>query len=391
MPRLIPRLLAGSLALLALSATRPALAIEPTTVSVEAAVPITDENRGRMRDLVFRAALNEAVFEVVRLFASPERLEFEEERVRQELEPRAAAYVLTYTVDSGPSRRKSREDPELEEIVLALTATVDAAQVRGHIRQLGLLRSSRDRPSVALLVVPTSGSFTGAQELLGSFERSMSDRLRDEEFIVVEPALRSGAPGAPRSALDLARAVGADLAVEIRVAWNERAMSESLVGGVAEARARAVRAHDGRELASASFDAPAYHPTREEAYVRALDALEEQLSRNLLMQLNRNWAALSPDDAPVFLKLSNVSSLRQVEAVRKLLSDVLGAREAQIRTLGPRSAELVFEGPLSAGALQERLAAVPFEDFRLEPVQVRRDRVELRVARREPAAAAPRP
>jgi hypothetical protein len=69
--------------------------------------------------------------------------------------------------------------------------------------------------------------------------------------------------------------------------------------------------------------------------------------------------------------------------VRKLLSDVLGARKAQIRFLGPRSAELLFEGPLSAGALQERLAAVPFEGFRLEPVQVRRDRVELRVARRE--------
>ncbi len=64
----------------------------------------------------------------------------------------------------------------------------------------------------------------------------------------------------------------------------------------------------------------------------------------------------------------------------KLLSDVLGAREAHVVALGPRSAELVVEGPLSAGALQDRLAAVPFEGFRLEPVRVRRDRVELRVA-----------
>jgi hypothetical protein len=47
---------------------------------------------------------------------------------------------------------------------------------------------------------------------------------------------------------------------------------------------------------------------------------------------------------------------------------------------------LLFEGPLSAGALQDRLAAVAFEGFRLEPVRVRRDRVELRVARREPAS-----
>ncbi len=377
----MPRLSPVVLGLLLLAQT--AGAIEPTTVSVEAAVPITAETRGRTRELVFRAALSEAVFEVVRLFASPERLEFEEARVREVLEPRAAAYVLTYTVDSGPSRRRSATDPELEELVLAITATVDAALVRGQIRDLGLLRSSRDRPSVALLVLPGSDSFAGARELLVSFERSMSDRLRDEDFIVLEPALRSGSSGASRGALELARAVGADLAVEIRVAWSERSMSEGLVGGVAEARARAFRAHDGRELASARFNAPAYHPTREEAFVRALDALEEQLSRNLLLQLNRNWAALAPDDAPVYLKLSHVASLREVEAVRKLLSDVLGAREAQIRFLGPRSAELLFEGPLSAGAHQERLAAVPFEGFRLEPVQVRRDRVELRVARRE--------
>ncbi len=61
MPRLSPVLL--GLLLLAQTAG----AIEPTTVSVEAAVPITEETRGRTRELVFRAALNEAVFEVVRL------------------------------------------------------------------------------------------------------------------------------------------------------------------------------------------------------------------------------------------------------------------------------------------------------------------------------------
>lgn len=381
MPRL--RRLALLVVPLVWSLAAPALAIEPTTVSVEAAVPVTEENAGRMRDVVFRAALEEAVFEVVRLFASPERLESEEERVREALAPRAPAYVLTYTVDSGPTRRRSRSDPEAEEMVLALTATVDAAQVRSQIRNLGLLRSSRDRPSVALLVVPAQDSFPGARELLAAFDRDMADRLRDEDFIVVEPALRASAPGAPRSALELARGVGADLAIEVRVAWNERSMSESLVGGVAEARARAFRAHDGRELASASFNAPAYHPTREEAYVRALDALEEQLSQNLLLQLNRNWSALSPADAPVYLRLSNVASLREVEAVRRRLSDVLGARRAQIRSMGPRTAELLFEGPLSAGALQERLAAAPFEGFRLEPVEVRRDRVELRIARSE--------
>ncbi|MBW2280132.1 MAG: hypothetical protein JRG76_03470 [Deltaproteobacteria bacterium] len=382
----------GSRSMLALLLLLPGLAraIEPTTVTVEVAVVVTERNEGRVRDLVFRAALTEAVFQVVRLFASPEAIEYEEERVREALAPRAAGYVLTYTVDAGPRRRPTADDPEIEEVALTLTATVDAAQVRGQLRTLGLLRSSRDRPSVALLVVPASGSFGGARELLGAFERYLADRLRDEEFIVVEPALRSGTPR-PQSALDLARAVGADLAVEVRVSWNERSLSPGMVAGVAEVRGRAYRAHDGFEVASSHFDAPGYHPSRDEAFIRAVEALEDQLAGNLLMQLDRNWTALSPDDAPVFLRLSNVSSYRQVEAVRRLMSDVLGARRAQVLSLGPRNAELVFQGPLRAGALQERLAAVAFEGFRLEPVEVRRDRVELRVARVEPAATAASP
>ena len=80
--------------------------------------------------------------------------------------------------------------------------------------------------------------------------------------------------------------------------------------------------------------------------------------------------------------LLDVSGLSQIEAVQKTLLESLGAREAKLAVLGPRSAELLVNSSLSPGALQDRLGAVEFEGFLLEPVEVRRDRIDFRVAPR---------
>jgi len=366
-----------------------AQALEPTTVSVEGVVAITEQSEGNLRERALRVALEEAVFEVARRFLSPDSIEFDEERVREALSPRAPSFVLTYRVDGTPQRRVSRLDPSVQEYVLGLTATVDAASVRGELRSAGLLRSSIDRPSVVLHVVTVPPIFPGASSLLSAFERYVGERLREEEFVVVEPALRPGTEPEVRSAAELARGVGADLGLDLVVSWSERRLSERINGGIAEIRATARRARDGSEVASARFDAPAYHADVDEAFVRAVEAVQVQLVENLILQLNRNWDAMAQEDEPVTLQLLNVSSYMQIEAVQTTLKNVLGAAEARIQGFGPYHAELLVEGPLSAGALQDRLAAIVFDGFRLEPVQVERDRVDLRVVPSEPADAGP--
>jgi len=366
-----------------------AQALEPTTVSVEGVVAITENSEGYLRERALRVALEQAVFEVARLFLSPDSVEFDEERVREALSPRAPSFVLTYRVEGTPRRRTSRLDPSVKEYVLGLTATVDAAPVRAELRSLGLLRSASDRPSVVVHVVAAPPIFSGAGSLLSAFERYVGERLRDEDFVVVEPALRPGAESRVRSALDLAGGVGADLGLDLVVSWTERRLSARVNGGIAEVRGTARRARDGFEVASARFEAPAYHPDLDEAFVRAVEAVQVQLVENLILQLSRNWGAMAQDDEPVTLQLFNVSSYVQVEAVQDTLRNVLGASGARLQGLGPYHAELLVEGPLSAGALQDRLAAVTFDGFRLEPVRVERDRVDLRVVAPEPAEARP--
>lgn len=372
------RALALALALGALAPPVAALALEPTTVRVEGVVTLSPGlGSVEARERAFRAALEEAVFEVARGFASPTVLELEEPRIREALAPSAPGFVLTYRVHGAPQRRPSGGTPGAEELVLTVTATVDAGQVRDHLQAAGLLRAEGDRPSVALWVHPAADD--ELDSLLTRLEAGLARRLERAGYIVVDPALRPGAARA-RSALDLARVLGADLGVDVGVGWRERELQAQVSSGVATVRLLALRTRDAVALAEGRFEAPAHHADRDEAILRALEALQSQVGDNLVLQLDRNWRALGRDEGPVTLALSNVTSLLQVEAVQRTLRNVLGAEQTALVELGPSRAAIEVQGPLSPGALQERLTAIAFEGFRLEPLEVRPRGVDLRVA-----------
>ena len=355
-----------------------ARALEPTTVRVEGSVALVEGLRGSPRDLAFQDAMEKAVFEVARLYIPPKSLQLEEERLREALAVRAQAFVLTYRVHGAPTRRASREEPGVQELVLDLTATVDAAQVRGALETLGVLNIEGDRPSVAIRVRPATRGSWMKPALFNEFEREVMRALEGRGYVIVDPALHPGG-GSYGGALELARGLGADVAIELVVRWRQRQQTNRMVGGVAEVRVQALRARDGSELASARFDAPAYHQQREEALLRGLEALQGQVADNLVLQLERNWSALSREDGPLLLRLSNVSSSVQVDVVQRTLRDTLGAQRADLVELGPGSAELRVRAPLSPGALQERLSGVRYDGFSLEPVSVAKGEVNMRV------------
>jgi hypothetical protein len=214
--------------------------------------------------------------------------------------------------------------------------------------------------------------------LFNDFEQELMRALEARGYVIVDPALHRGG-ASYGGALELARGLGADVAVELVVRWRQREMSNRMVGGTAEVRVQALRARDGSQLAQARFDAPAYHEQPEEALLRGLEALEAQVADNLIQQLERNWGELTREDGPVLVRLTNVTSFGQVDTVQRTLRDVLGAQSADLVELGPGSAELRVKGPLSPGALQDRLSAVRYDGFSLEPVAVTRGEVNLRV------------
>jgi hypothetical protein len=357
----------------------PAAALEPTTVSVLGTVELGPENAAAARDLALHAAFVEAALEVARRFVPPAVMASQQEPIREALAADAAGFVLTYRVEGPVGARPSQDDPTQQEFVLGLRATVDATRVREKLRTLGVLEEHGGRASIVLRVRQSAAEPAGASAEPTAFVDFLTRRLEQEAFVVVDPALRAAGALGSESALEVARSLGADLALDVEIRWRERGVSTRLTGGVVEVWARAFRAQDGFEVAFARFAAPAYHEDPDEALARALEAVQAQVAENLILQLGLNWQVLTKEDAPVQLRLLNATSLLQVDAIQHTLRNVLGAEQASLVTLAPWVAEIVVRSPLSPGALQDRLVATVFDGFQLRPVEVSRRLVELRV------------
>jgi hypothetical protein len=380
----MPRRLSVTVRCLALAAwllaATPAFALEPITVTSEGVIAGGSSSQAPPRDAAFRAALVAAVLEAARTLVPPERFELEAERLRAQIEPTAQSFVLTYRVGGPLARRTSPLDPEIQEWVLPVTARIDTVQLRAFLLRSGFVRDAGERPSLVIRVRSVGElASTPPVGALSHLARTLRAKLEQQQFVLVEADLRPGEESEPRSALELARGVGADVGLELDVDWRSNPETVGVSGGVAEIRARALRSDDGSELAIARFEAAGYDAVRDEAIARALLALEPQLALNLGLQLERNWQAQTPGERPVELELEAVSSLSQVSAVRRALIGALAAKSAEIRALQPGGATLQVVSSLSAGGLQERLAGLHFDGFALTPVEAGAGRARLRV------------
>ena len=141
--------------------------------------------------------------------------------------------------------------------------------------------------------------------------------------------------------------------------------------------------------ALARFEGAGYHADEDEALMRALEAVREQVAENIVFQLSRNWDELARADGPIEVVLLDVTSLIQVRAVRSALEASLGAKETALLELRPGSAWLRVVARLSPGALQERLTSVVFDGFQLETVEVEPERLSLRIRPEEIVLEAP--
>jgi hypothetical protein len=368
-------------AVLAAALASRAVALEPVSVSVEGVVSSGEIGDTPPRDAAYRAGLVNAVLEAAKGILGADKYALESDRLQAAVRPQAQRFVLTYRIDGALERRHSPLDPAIEEYALPITARIDATQLRAFLVKEAFLHEASDRPSLALRV---RGVGTLAESppagALAHLEQSLRRSLADQEFVLVDPALRPGVGGEPASALELARSVGADVALDLEVDWRPAPPGASSVpGGVAEVRARAQRCDDGSDLAIARFEAAGYHAERDAAIARALEAVEPQVGENLALQLQRNWEAVAGADRPIELGLDAVSSLEQVMAVRRVLLQQLGARSAELRELRPQGATLQVVSPLGPGALQEKLASVRFEGFALSPEDAGAGRARLRV------------
>ncbi len=357
-----------------------ARAVEPVQVTVEGRVEASSEELAGARDRAVEAAIVEAVVGVARELVGRPLLEPDVELLREALAPRAPALILTYRIEPGGALRPVPGEPELFQYVVRVTAAVDAAQLRRELDRVAFLGGGGGQPSVLVLVRGGSGGRRGRPDVrLEPLERSIRQDLRRHEFVVLDPGVLPGPDPEERSALELARTAGADVAVDVDVTLRRTGIGRRIVGVVAEVTARAIRVQDGFELARVQLDTPAYHTDPDEATMRALDAVQEPLAQNLRVQLERNWGVLASERGPLSLIVRGVTGFSQVIAVWNLLSSGREVEGVELRALAPGRAEFSLREAPSSGVLQARLARAELPGFRLEPLAIAADRLELAV------------
>jgi hypothetical protein len=367
-----------SLALVAAGTAR-AQRIEAVNIEVEGMVSAAVGAPPPSRDALLRAALLEAVVEVARRMLAPATFEAQQQAIRAALEPKASGFVLTFR----PGQMHQRESPlqdDVLEFFQPVAATVDARRVRAFLGPAGWPPLDATRPSLVLCVLPAAGFDSAEGEAaLERLRRFVANELELREFILIEPGVREGAPACDLGALGLARELGADLGIELRVQGRAQPGGRAPGSAIAEVEISARRTGDAGELALGRFQGVGHHDAPAEAMARALEAAQVQVVDNLVLQLTRNWQEIAAAAGPVELVLVGVTGLSQVLSVKELVEARLGADQAELFELGPGTASLRVDASLSPGALQDRLAAARFDGFSLEPVEATAGRVELRV------------
>jgi hypothetical protein len=361
--------------------------MDSVTVEIEGRIQAGADAPAPSRDALMRAALLEAVVEVARRMLAPSVFEANQAAIRAALEPRAQSFVLTFR--SGPAHQQaSPEQDDVLEYFQPVAATIDGRRVRELLAGAGWQALEATRPSIVLCIAAEPGvpPVEGAAAALESLRRFVAAELAGRQFVLIEPGVRAGAPECDLGALALARELGADAGVELRVAWREQRGGTGPRSAIADVSLSAVRTGDASELALGRFQGVGHHDAPDQALGRALEAVQLQVVDNLVLQLSRNWQEIAAADGPVELDLIDVRGLPQVLAVRDAIESRLGAEQVEIRELGPATASLRIAARLSPGALQDRLVAAAFEGFALEPVEATAGRVRVRVRELAPGA-----
>jgi len=366
---------------LALLAAAPARAqrIDPVTVEVEGKVSVARGAAMPARDALLRAALLEAVTEVARRALAPALFESQEEAIRAALEPKARSFVLTFR--SGPSHQQAAAlEPGKVEYLQPVAATVDARRLRAFLATAGWASLEATRPSLVLCIAPQAGLAPNDGDApLERLRRFVAGELEARKLILIDPGVREGAPGCELGALGLARALGADIGVELAVSWRMEPGGAAPGSAIAEVALHGQRSGDGGELALGRFEGVGHHDSPREALSRALEAVQPQVVDNLVLQLSRNWQEIASAVGPIELVLVGVTGLPQVLAIQELIEDRMGADRTELLELGPGTAALRVAAGLSPGALQDRLVSARFDGFSLEPLETSAGRVSLRV------------
>lgn len=294
---------------------------EEHEVLVRAEAPIYDGDKFRAREEASTLAKRNAVEQAIGTLVTSETQVENFQLISDKILTKASGYVKRFEI----LKETDREDS----LLIVAKAVVTVANVKDDLIALNLLQAAIHKPRIMLL-------FAGdglARPAADAIRTELSKSFLKKEFNLVEPpksgtevkaALAAAAAGDIGAIAKLGAQLGAEVVITGVVKVTSKDMGEDYAGMISCSVAvgiQAVRASNGKVLASQSLSGKTIHITKEQGIRKAAIESSKKVFDPLLEDLVAVWTREVSQGETIQVRLKNISYKQLVKlenAIRKL-------------------------------------------------------------------------
>ncbi len=357
-------------------------------VKAEGVSAIINNNQAAAREKALDDALRKAVEQAVGTVVTSDTLTARYRIIHDKILSQTSGYIRRYSILS------ERADGALYRVLIR--AEVGRANLMSDLKAIGVLHVLAEKPKVMFVIEEkVAGMFgTTAWETIGQAESTMIEQFVQAGFDVVDPqtvkaniskdqALRMLTGNSQEAALAGLNA-GAQIVITGK-AFSKNAggrilntQMQSLQGVV---QVRAVRSDDARILSAKSGRASKAHLDEMQGGTLAIESAARKITKPLITEILQKWRGETYGrQRMVTLKITGLVSYRHLMAVKNFLSkEMQGVKALHQRSFLAGSAELAIDYSGKATNIADELANRKFPGFRIEPVQVTLNQLDLKI------------
>jgi len=353
-----------------------------TTIDVEGAGAVVNDNKAIGRDSAIKDALRRAVEQAVGTFISSETMVQNYEVLSDRIYSRSQGYIQNYAI--------FYEDVRDNLYRVKIRATVSLGNIRDDLQALGLLMARKNMPRIMVLMAEQNVGQSHPYYYWRGTDLSVCENvihtsfLKDGFTFVDRTPLAGKLKMASGNLSDSEAArMGEQVDAELVIVGKAFAKYAGNIAGTAmkslqaNVTARAVRVDTGMVIASAGGHGAAVHIDDITGGTNALEKAAGNVAEDLKSQIVAKWQSEVASTTLVSLTVRGLKSYSDFIRLKDALkTEVRGVQDIFLRKMegGTAKMDLQIEG--SAISLADELALAKFEDFSLDITNVSQNSLE---------------
>ena len=283
---------------------------------------------------------------------------------------------------------------------MKIRAEVGRTNLMNDLRAIGVLHVLAEKPKVMFVIEEkVAGMFgTTAWETIGQAETTMIEQFIQAGFDVVDPQTVKANISKDQAVRILTgnaqEAAAAGLNAGAQIVITGKAFSKNAGGRILNTQmqslqgvvqVRAVRTDDARIISAKSGRASKAHLDEMQGGTLAIESASRKIAQPLMTDILQKWRGETYGrERLVTLKISGLVSYRHLMFIKNFLTkEMQGVKALHQRSYLARSAELAIDYSGKATNIADELANRKFPGFRIEPVQVTLNQLDLKVVLNE--------